>query len=218
MANVDSPFGLKPVMYANGAVYNGAKTPYLLTSGFGTAMFVGDPVYHFGTSNTARVKFPGMGTFEIGTLPEVRKSALGDSDSQATRVVTGVIVGFSANPDGLETNYNPANTERGVWVCDDPMVWFEIQANGAVPAASINLNAILIQDHSGSTITGLSGIELDTTGTAPGANASYTLRIARHVNRPDNETNAIWNKLLVRISAHTESQGFNAVGDGLLGS
>lgn len=212
MANIDSPFGLKPVRHRNGAPYNGAANPYFIPSSYATALFVGDPVIKTGTSNTAAVTVPGAGKFGIGTMPEINKATAGD-----TNRVTGVIVGFTALPADLNKPYNPASTERVAWVVDDPDVVFEIQADGAVPAASIGLNAVFIYTHSGSTTTGLSGVELDTTSDAPAADASNQMLILRAVNREDNDTTATHAKVEVMLINHTEAHGNTAAGDGILG-
>ncbi len=202
MANNDSPSGLRPVRHRNGAPYNGATNPYFIPSSYATALFIGEAVVKTGTSNTAEVAVPGAGKFAIGTLPEINKTAAGDGNRS-----TGVIVAFSADPSGLDKNYNPASTERVAWVCDDPDVVFEIQADGAIPAASIGLNAVLIDTHAGSTTSGYAGTELDTTSDAPAADASNQLLIVRAVNREDNDTTQTHAKVEVLINQHTENQG-----------
>ena len=199
MANADTPFGLRPIKHRNGAPYNGAVRPYLIPSTDAANMFIGDPVLKTGTSNTARVSAPGVGVFDIGTLPAVIKATAGDDQR-----ITGVIVGFAPTPSNLEAVYGPASTARVALVCDDPSVVFEIQADGAIPAASIGFNAVLIYTHAGSTVTGRSGAELDTTSDAPAADASNQLLILRHVNRVDNEPNVTHNKVEVAINHHTE--------------
>jgi hypothetical protein len=204
MANVDSPFGLRPLRMKSGAPYNGAAVPMYLASTYATAMFIGDPVIKVaGGSNTAAVTVPGAGSFNVGTLPNIEKAAAGD-----TNRITGVIVGFAAAPTNLQNQYNPASTERVAYVCVDPDVIYEIQADGAIPAASVGLNAVLIFTHSGSTASGLSGVELDTTtAEAPAADASYQLLIAQAVNRDDNDTTLTHAKVEVLINQHTENQG-----------
>ena len=213
MANVDSPMGLRPIRHRNGAPYNGAVNPYYKASGYGTAVFVGDAVIKAGSSNTAEVKLVGAGVHAIGTLPDINRATVGDGNR-----VSGVVVGFGPDPDNMTRVHSPASTEALVWVCDDPDIVFEIQADGAVPAASVGLNAVLIDTHSGSTSTGRSGTELDTTSDAPAADASNQMMIMRQVNRPDNEPNLIHNKIEVLISNHTEAHGSTAAGDGILGT
>lgn len=212
MANADTPFGLRPVRHRNGAPYNGAANPYYKPAGYATAVFVGDAVVKTGTANTAEVDAPGLGTFNIATLPEINRATVGDGNR-----ITGVVVGFGADPDNLSRVYSPASTEAVVWVADDPDLTFEIQADGAIAATQIGLNAVLIDTHSGDTNTGLSGTELDTTSDAPAADASNQLVILRQVNRIDNEPNLIHNKVLVQISNHTEASGNTAATDGILG-
>ncbi len=202
MANVDSPKGLIPIRHRNGAPYNGAVNPYYIPASYGTALFINDPVVRVGTSNTASVSAPGAGEFNVGTIPAINKATAGD-----TNRITGTIVGFAADPANLNINYNPASTERIAFVCDDPDIIFEIQANGAVPAASMGLNGVLIFTNSGSTTTGMSGAELNTTTDVPAADASNQLLILRAVNRMDNDTTLTNAKVEVMINQHTENQG-----------
>ena len=56
MANVDTPFGLRPIRHRNGAPYNGAVNPYYLRSDYAVATFIGDPVVKTGTSNLVAVR------------------------------------------------------------------------------------------------------------------------------------------------------------------
>jgi hypothetical protein len=217
MANEDRPFGLKPVRHKSGAPYTGAANPYYIPSTYNTALFIGDPVVKVAAgSNTAAVKVPGGGSFAIGTMPSIERTVVGDVDG-VTKMITGVIVGFSALPTGLDYKHNPASTERVAFVADNPDLVFEIQADGAIPAASMGLNAVLIATHSGSTTTGLSGMELDTTSDVPAADASNQLLILRAVNREDNDTTITHAKVEVLINCHTQAPGSTAAGDGTLG-
>ena len=202
MANNDTPFGLRPIRHRNGAAYNGAVNPYYIPAGYATALFVGDAVVKTGTSNTANVEAAGAGSFGIGTLPEINKAAAGDGNA-----ITGVIVGFAADADNLDRTYSPASTAGVAYVCDDPDVVFEIQADGAISAAQVGFNAVLIDTHSGSTVTGRSGTELDTTSDVPAADASNQLTIQRIVNRDDNEAASDFTKVEVKINNHTEAHG-----------
>jgi len=198
MANSDTPFGLRPVMHRNGAPYNGAAKPYYIPATYATALFIGDPVVKTGTSNTAAVSAPGAGRFPPGTLPEINKATAGDGNA-----ITGVIVGFAGDAD--DPVYNVASTERVALVCDDPDIVFEIQADGSIAAAQVGLNAVVIYTNAGSTATGQSGVELDTTSDAPAADASNQLTIQGVVNREDNEAGSDFTKVLVKINNHTEA-------------
>ena len=201
MANPDTPYGLKPVRHRLGVPLSATVRPYYVPSTYATALFVGDAVIKTGTANTANVNGFVGGEYRIGTLPEINFVTVGDGNR-----ITGVITGFLASSRDSYV-YGPASTERIALVCDDPFVEFEIQADGAIPATSIGLNAVLIATHSGSTTTGLSGLELDTTSDAPAADASNQLLILRAVNRPDNDTTLTHAKVEVLINQHTENQG-----------
>ncbi len=205
MANIDSPFGLRPIRHKSGAPYNGAVNPYVIEAADSTGdVFIGDPVVRVaGGSNTASVTVPGAGTFAIGTLPSVIGTVAGDVNG-ATKVITGVVVGFAADPTNLERQYRADDTQRVCFVCDDPDVVFEVQANGIIGASLVGLNANLVEDHAGSTVTGLSGTELNIT--TPSADISNQLRILRVVNREDVDTDLTHSKVEVVINQHTESQ------------
>ena len=200
MANNDNAFGLRPLRYRSGAPYNGAVNPYYIPSGYGVALFVGDPVIITSTSNTAAVTFPGAGTFQIGSLPEINKATVG-----TTAEITGAIVSFAALPTDLEKKHNAASTERIAWVADDPELVFEIQAEAALAATSISLNANLIFTNSGSTTTGLSGVELDAgTTDTPATTQGFQLQILRVKNTVDENDVALTNSIVeVRINQHS---------------
>lgn len=192
MANKDQPLGLVPVRHANGAPYNGAYNEYYVPSTYATALFVGDPVVITGTGNAAA--YNGN---PPGALPEVNKSGEGT-------LLTGVIVGFNPLPDDLSKTYNPASTERIVYVADDPDLIFECQEDsdgGAIAVASIGLNCELEFATGGNTLTGKSGVELDSSGVA--TTNTFNIKIMRLVNRVDNDlgTNA---KFEVCINLHTQ--------------
>lgn len=199
MPNSNAPFGLKPVRHLLGLPLNGAVVPMYIPSSYATALFIGDPVIKVAAgSNTAAVRAPGLGEFAIGTLPQINKAAAG-----ATNRITGVIVGFAADPNNLGRIYNPASTERIAFVNVDPFIVWEIQADGAIPAADMGLNANFIFTQSGSTTTGLSGVELNSATQA--ADATFQMIIQRAVNRADNDTTLTRAKVEVLLNLHTEN-------------
>lgn len=205
MPNSNSPFGLRPVRHLLGLPLNGAVVPMYVPSGYATALFIGDPVIKIAAgSNTAALSAPGVGSFDIGTLPQINKSAAG-----ATNRITGVIVAFAADPTNLGLVYRPASTDRIAFVNVDPFTVYEIQADGAIPAADIGLNANLIFTQSGSTITGLSGVELNSATQA--VTATFQLNILRAINRVDNDTTITRAKVEVRLNLSTET----GIADGL---
>lgn len=183
MANVDTPFGLKPVRHLSGAPYNGAVKMYATASGDGTAIFIGDPVKLSGTSQTIGGRI----------YKDVDQAATGD-------VIVGVVVGVV--PETSESlRHRVASTVRILLVADDPDLVFEIQevsGGTALTANDAGLNANFVVA-AGSSVTGMSGVELNN-GTEAATN-TLDLQIVDFVNREDNEIgeHAKW---LVRINRH----------------
>lgn len=183
MPNADRAIGLKPVRHITGAAYNGAARVFSTASGDATAIFIGDPVKLSGTSSTVN-----------GVIyADVDQAATGD-------VIVGVVVGVI--PDTADSLiYRAASTTRRLLVATDPDLEYEIQeVSGGTPlaAADIGLNANFVVG-SGSTITGLSGVELNNVGEA--TTNTLDLQILGLVARADNEVgeHAKW---LVRINRH----------------
>ncbi len=211
MANADTPMGFRPVRHRNGAPYNGAANPYYIKNTSNQALFIGDLVVINGTSNTAAVTVPGAGSFAIGTLPEIVIAQIADG-----KRATGAIVAFSADPTALENQYRLDATERVAWVADDPDVVFECQGDSATAAAAtdVGAGAPFVSTHSGSTTTGLSGMELDVSEL--GTNPQDMLIVMRLVNRVDNDGTLVHAKYEVMISNHTFNPEGAETNDGLL--
>lgn len=183
MPNIDTPFGLRPVKDVSGRPWNGATNVYATAAGDGTAIFIGDPVILSGTSQT------------------IDGVVYADVDQAATgNVIVGVVVGvLPSDRDSLV--YRAASTARLLLVCDDPNALFEIQevsGGTALTANDIALNANFVVG-SGSTTTGMSGVELNN-GSEADTN-TLDLKIVGFSNRVGNEVgeHAKW---LVRINRH----------------
>lgn len=204
MANVNAPFGLRPVRYVSGAPYNGAVNKYYVPASYATSLFIGDPVIKTGTSNTAAV-----GGYQIGTLAEVNKATAG-----TTNRTTGVIVGFEPLSGRESLVYGAASTERIALVADDPNLIFHVQddGGGALDATTVGLNAVYIYTVAGSTVTAASGVQLDGgTTTAPATTIGFQVQILRVANIPGNDGTsdfAIWE---VRINQHTETNNSTGI-------
>ncbi len=211
MANADSPFGFRPIRHRNGAHYNGATNPYFIKDTSNQALFIGDPVIWNGTANTARVT-SGTASYEIATLPEIVRATAG-----TTNKILGAIVSFDADPTALENQFRLNATERVAQVCDDPDVIYEIQADSATDlgAVSVGANADFVLTHGGSTVTGLSGAELD--GSQVAQTAAHQLIIMRAINRADNDPTLTHSNWEVMISNHSFITGMNAANEGALG-
>jgi hypothetical protein len=194
MANVNAPFGLRPVQTRGGAPYNGSFNLYYIPAAYGTALYVGDPVVRTGAVNTAAI-----GSFPIGALPVVAKATAG-----TTNPISGVIVGFVATSQSSLT-YNAASTERIAMVCDDPEVLYEIQADGTFTPADIGFNACVIYTTGGSTTTGRSGVMLDTTSAVPATTVGFQLKTKRFANREDNDMASAYSRVIVSINTSAET-------------
>ena len=199
MANVDRVFGFKPVRYKNGAPYTGAVNKYFIASGDATAVFVGDLVKLAGAADTD------------GTCPTVIQAAAGDA-------VIGAVVAFAPDPSNLNINgqYRAASTNRYVYVADSPDLLFECQADEALAATDVGLNADVVVN-SGSTTTARSGMELD--ASTKNTTSTLALKIRRIFPRVDNEVAADC-KVEVQINLHQFATGGGDDGgspDGVVG-
>jgi hypothetical protein len=203
MTNSNTPYGLIPVK--NSPFVEIPKNYYYIPASYATALFKGDPVIKTGTSNTANV-LGDQRPFAAGSLPEINRATAGDGNK-----ITGVIDSFLANPTNLNVAYNPASTERVAIVADSPLQEFETQEETAgtpLAATSVGLNANIVFAESGSTVTGLSGAELDTS--TPATDATFQLKILRLVDAPDNAIgqHAKWR---VKINNHTEANATSGI-------
>lgn len=183
MANADTPFGLRPVGDVSGRPYNGSLNVYSTATGDGTAIFVGDPVTLSGTSQT----IDGV------VYSDVDQAATGDI------CVGAVVAVLPATRESLI--YRAASTQRLLLVCDNPDALFEIQevsGGTALTANDIGLNANFVVA-AGSTVTGLSGVELNNSGEA--TTNTLDLQIVAMSRRPNNAIGEHC-KYLVRINRH----------------
>lgn len=184
MANANTPFGLRPVRHRNGAPYNGAATRYYVPASDGTALYIGDPVIIAGSADAD------------GVATVTRATAAGGA------YMLGPVVSVeSETRDSL--TYRAASTARYVWVADDPDLVFEIQEDGvggALAATNVGQNIDLVSG-TGSTITGLSGFQADSS-TAATTN-TLQLRILGFSQKIDNEVGNANAKMLVSINLHS---------------
>jgi len=198
MANTARVNGFRPVKHLNGAPYNGMFNKYVVAAADATAIYIGD-----------LVKTDGAGDLATG-LPTVTRAA-------ATNVVRGVVVGFEVDPTALDLPIRrAASTRRIVYVADNPDLIFEAQEDGdttPIAVASIGLNASLISTSGGDTITGASGMQIDSSTAS--TTATLELKLLGVVARADNElitagqANTRW---LVMINAHELKAGTGSAG------
>lgn len=184
MANLNTPFGLRPVRLTNGAPWCGEANTYMVAGGNGSAFHIGDVVIHGGTA-------------DINGIPTATKYAAGGSGATSpVGVIVGVLpvsvrntslVGSALN---LEITSIPAAeaNDRYILVVDSTDVIFEVQADSTgISRNSVGSNVDL-------TVTvpsegfNLSATVLDNATDA--ATATLPYRIVGLSTRPKNEINA----------------------------
>lgn len=185
MANADAPFGLKPTRYLSGAPYNGAVNKYYVPStDTDAAIYIGSVVKLTGGA-------------DADGIPAVTGNV------SATNPIVGVVVAVVPTTAD-STIYRANSTERYLMVADDPNLVFEVQEDsvgGALAATAAGATAQLIGFTSGSSTTGLSAVEIDSSNLSETSDTDDDVRIIRLAQRPDNAvgTNAVWE---VRLNNH----------------
>ena len=164
MANALAPKGLVPVRHLDGAPWNGQTEAFLIDSGNGTAVFVGDIVKQAGSAGVAGQVVAGMNVEGMAT---VILAAGGTSGAD----IVGVVVGFLPDPTDLTKKHRVASTSRVALVCTDPTVVYEAQEDAVgsnFVAADIG-QLVAFTTTAGNATTGISKQALDSsdlTGTA----------------------------------------------------
>jgi len=194
MANIDAAFGLRPIAKV-GSAPGGTTgtTKYSIGDNQSTAIFTGDPV-----------KYKNDGTIEVAT---------------ASDALLGVFMGcFYTDPTtGKPTyrNYFPASLSPGdaiAFVADDPDQMYVAQQDSVgsnLVAADLNLNANLIFG-AGSTTTGISGVEIDSSTGA--VTATHQVRLVDFYDTPSNDATANNSELVIKINNHSLNGGTGTVG------
>jgi len=183
MANKDAPFGFRPTKMLGGAPFNGGQTEYGIESTYNTNIFTGDAV-----------ELHSDGTVTVAA-------------AAATNIL-GVFNGcFYTDSTGKPTysKYWPASTtatDAVAYVVDNPDVLFEAQEDSTNIGSSWpdnrGANANLVSTHAGSTKTGRSKQELDSSDIQA---ATAQFRIVELSKDPDNSDTASANcNFLVRVN------------------
>ena len=144
MANKDASFGLKPARMMGGAPYSGGQSRYRIAANYGTSIFQGDLVKQVTGGGVERAA-------ASSTVPVVG-------------VFNGCMYTDPTTKEQIFSNYYPASTNASdiiAFIVDDPNVVFEVQSDDTFPVADLVGNFDIIDTNSGSTTTGISGVELD---------------------------------------------------------
>ena len=196
MATTASPYGLRPVKVLGEQANSGGFTQYKIASGYNTGIFYGD-----------LVKLVVGGTIEKDT-------------GTTTATPVGVFMGveYISPTQGLLHRNQwtagttvPTGTTAWAYVCDDPDMLFEIQADDTLAQNAIGTNAAIVQG-AGSTATGISKVTLDASTIA--ATGTLPLRIVDYVNRPGFSTlGDTFTDVIVRLNTH-----YNRAATGIAGA
>ncbi len=192
MANANIAKGLIPYRRATGEPYNGSANIYYVPVGYGTAIYVGDPI-HIVTATADLQGIPGCGIVTAGN---------GTDSGIATYGLIGSMVGIVSGGEPVVAVtrdlpvYHPASTAGYILVSDDPDMLYMVQENGNMGTGTIGAVAgpgknVDLVSGSGSTVTGYSGW---TIGSASLSTNALQMRVVRMLEQADNAlgTNAKW--------------------------
>jgi hypothetical protein len=206
MASVSRINGFRPVKSITGAPYNGAANVYFVPSSNSDVIMVGDAVKLAGDARAAT------------GVPTVARCG-------ATDVAVGIVVGILFTGVGDVANVPPVNdlntpvyrrasTDRYLLVADDPNLIYEVQYAGtSVASATITANVGLngqFTTTAGSTTSGSSGMQLDSSGLA--TTATLPLKITGFPNRPDNIPGDTYFSYYVKLNQIAQGTGTGATG------
>lgn len=184
MANVNAPFGLRPIGTVGGS-HSGNLEVFTVPAADGTAIYIGDPVTKTG-NGTAQ-------TINGVTYPDCVIAA-------TTDIIDGVVVAVLADTEA-SLPYRAASTLRRLLVCTDPNMLYEVQEGTSGTALTANDvgNNVSLSIVAGSTVTGLSGTIINNATEA--TTNTLVCKIVRPVNRP-NLSFGYANRWVVRINRH----------------
>jgi hypothetical protein len=206
MSSVSRINGFRPVKHTNGSPYNGQANVYFMATGNSDVVMVGDAVKLAGDARAA------------SGAPTVARCG-------ATDYAVGVVVGILFTGVGDVTNvppvtdlntpvYRAASTSRYLLVSDAPDVIYEVQYAGtSVAAATITANVGLngqFTTTAGSTTTGSSGMQLDSSGLA--TTATLPLKIVGFPNRVDNIPGDTYFSYWVKLNGAQLGDGTGSAG------
>lgn len=181
MANVDRPNGARPVSTLTGGSWQGQVRKYAVDA-------------------SSSVIFPG---------DFIVLNADGNVDAaNAGDLILGVCTGVDVDRTVAATEhpgYLPAASAGSVYVCVGTDIVYEIQEDGNVATAGVvGANGDIVATD-GSTTTGVSAHELDSSDvtTKDGTPATGQLRIIAVVDREDNAIANSNARFLVRINEHS---------------
>jgi len=196
MANVNAPFGFRPVRYRNGSPWMGALRTYFVPASDATAIFPGDPVIIAGDGDA------------FGYPTATRATAA--TSARITGIMVSIRPGGATSTSVLPPRYRVASTDAYILVADDPALLFEAQEIGtALAVTNIGQNANITFGAGGNTFTGQSGAGIDTSTAATGA--TLQMRLVEYQHDVQNEVGQ-YARWLVAINLPTETGAAGSTG------
>lgn len=188
MANANTAIGLRPIR-DNGTGWDGQGRIVAFPAAQAANIFLGDPVVALGGTDAFGVPLCGIAT------------------AGATNVILGSLISICNGPaqGGTAAStitrdlpvYRQASILNYGFICDDPNQLYVVQEDsvgGAIPAALGGFANGNLVAGAGSTVTGFSGWQLQSSGVSAAANPTFQIRLIGLVRGPDNAlgVNAKW--------------------------
>lgn len=212
MANINKPFGFRPVRGPNGAAWSGEANIYVILSGDTSDYYIGDLV------------MPGGEGDAFGIPSAIKYAAAGSGATAPLGAIVGVLpvpprnASLVGTPLSLEskTLLGTVTVNRYILVTDSPDIVYEVQTDSVgLPLNSIGSNvdvtvATPAQDQQVSATVLLN--------TSDAATATLPFRIIGFVQAPDNEITATVStatpfvRALVRPNEHAWKVGTLGLG------
>jgi len=196
MANTSAPAGFQVVGHQGVGAYNGQWKKVCFATGDGTAAFLG-----------SMVKYTGASVTYLGeVIPVVTLAASSDY-----AFLAGAIQSFDPQRSGSWTVFNrQASTFQVGYLPADKNAYYQIQEDsvgGSINQATMMGNNCDFTAESGSTVTGYSTMQLDSSTAAN--TATLAIRLVAPVPRADNDptsTNTVW-IVTLNQSSYTNTTG-----------
>jgi hypothetical protein len=184
----NAPQGLQAVSTLNGAPWTASIRTFNISSAYATSLFNGDPVQ---AGNDGTVKIGATSTASLGVFT-------GCEYIDSLNVVQKRMFW----PASTATATNTLATAN---VITDPNTIYDIQSSGDTSPYTVALtntfNTANLYFGTGSTLTGYSGVALDTS-TAGSGNATYNVKILGLTPNASNSWGQLYNNALVMINNH----------------
>lgn len=187
MATIAAPFGFRPVGLLGGGTWSDAIRHIKIANNFGTAIFYGDVV-----------KLVSTGTIEKDT-------------GTTTMTPCGIFVGCRyTDPGSGQLTFNqfyPASTAADdimAYVCDDPDVVFQAQADEAMAQTTLGNNVAVVQT-GGSTAIGTSKNAID--GGSNAATKTLPIRVIDFVDGPNSTVGDAFTDVICKFNSGGDATG-----------